>query len=132
MKEVAVSDRNPRGLPQCLLSAQEAIHLPEVQEMLHRLAAYRLGIYMPHMHDAQSGTFLPLADEVTQVESGLQVSFQPSAAIAKEADRYLPVGWVWRDGAPATSAVCEMVREEQAGNAGRYGRYDKHKMARGN
>ena len=129
MKKVAASDGDSGGLPQCLLSAQEAIHLPEVQEMLHRLAAYRLGIYMPHMHDEQSGTFLPLADEVTQVESGLQVSFQPSAGIAKETDRYLPVGWAWRDGAPATASVCEMVRDEQAGNAGRY---DKHKMDRGN
>lgn len=129
MKEVAVSERNPGVLPPCLLSAQEAIHLPEVQEMLHRLAAYRLGIYMPHMHDAQSGTFLPLADEATQVESGLEVSFQPSAVIAKETDRYVSVGWVWRDGAPATAAVCEMVRDEQAGNAALY---DKHKMDRGN
>jgi hypothetical protein len=41
----------------------------------------------------------------------------------------LPVGGVWRTGAPATSAVCEMVREEQAGNAARY---DEHKMDRGN
>ena len=129
MKEVAVSERNPGVLPPCLLSAQEAIHLPEVQEMLHRLAAYQLGIYMPHMHDARLGTFLPLADEVTQVESGLEVSFRPSAAIVKETDGYLPVGWVWRDGAPATSSVCEMVREEQAGNSARYG---KHTMDRVN
>ena len=129
MKTTAVSQRNLGGMPQALRTAQEAIHLPEVQEMLQRLAAYRLGIYMPHRHDAQSGNFLPLGDEATQVESGLQVSFEPSAAIAREPDRYLSVGWVWRAGVPATSAACEMVREERAGNAGRY---DKHKMDKGN
>jgi len=123
-----VSQGNARGLPQALRTAQEAIHLPEVQEMLRRLSEYRLGIFLPHMHDEQTGEFQPLPDEVMQVESGLEVSFQPTEEIANQTDRFLPVGWFWRAGASAPSAVCEMVREEGAGAAERY---EKHKMLKG-
>ncbi len=122
-----VSQGSARGLPQALRTAQEAIHLPEVQEMLRRLSEYRLGIFMPHMHDEQTGEFQPLPDEVMQVESGLEVSFQPTEAIASQTDRFLPVGWFWRAGASAPSAACEMVWEEGAGDTGRY---DKHNMSK--
>ena len=120
-----VSQGSAFGLPQALRTAQEAIHLPEVQEMLRRLSEYKLGIYMPHVHDEQTGDFQPLPDEVTQVESGLEVSFQPAEEIAKQPDRFLPVGWFWRAGAPTPSAVYEMVGEERSGETERY---VKHKM----
>ena len=120
-----VSRGSARGLPQALKTAQEAIHLPEVQEMLRRLSEYKLGIFMPHMHDEQTGEFQPLPDEVTQVESGLEVSFQPTEEIANQAERFLPVGWFWRAGASTPSAVCEMVWEERPGDTERY---VKHKM----
>ena len=115
-----VSQGNARGLPQTLRTAQEAIHLPEVQEMLRRLSEHRLGIFMPHMHDEQTGEFQPLPDEVMQVESGLKVSFQPTEEIASQTDRFLPVGWFWRAGASTPSAVCEMVWEERPGDTKRY------------
>ena len=124
-----VSQGSTRGLPQPLRTAQEAIHLPEVQEMLRRLSEYKLGIFMPHMHDEQTGQFHPLPDEVMQVESGLEVSFQPAEDIADQTDRFLPVGWFWRAGASAPSAVCEMVGEERPGDTKRY---TKHKMLKGN
>ena len=124
-----VSQGSVRGLPQAFRIAQEAIHLPEVQEMLRRLSEYKLGIFMPHMHDAQTGEFQPLPDEVIQVESGLEVSFHPTKEIANQTDRFLPVGWVWRAGASAPLAVCEMVRDEKPGGTERY---DKHKMLGGN
>ena len=123
-----VSQGNARGLPPALRAAQEAIHLPEVQEMLRRLSAYRLGIFMPHMHDEQTGEFQTLPDDVTQVESGLEVSFQPAEEIAKQTDRFLPVGWFWRAGASTPLAVCEMVRDEEPGGTRRF---DKHKMTKG-
>ena len=104
-----VSQGSARGLPQALRTAQEAIHLPEVQEMLRRLSEYKLGIFMPHMHDEQTGEFQPLPDEVMQVESGLEVSFQPTEEIANQTDRFLPVGWFWRAGASTPVAACEMV-----------------------
>jgi hypothetical protein len=124
-----VSQGNVRGLPQALRTAQEAIHFPEVQEMLRRLSEYKLGIFMPHMHDEKTGGFQPLPDDVMQVESGLEVSFQPMEEIANQTDRFLPVGWVWRAGASAPLAVCEMVRDEKPGGTERY---DKHKMLGGN
>lgn len=124
-----VSQGSARGLPQALETAQQAIHLPEVQEMLRRLSDYKLGIFMPHKHDEQTGEFQPLPDEVTQVESGLEVSFQPTQEIANQADRFLPVAWVWRAGASMPSAVCEMVQEDRPGDRERY---VKHKMLKGN
>ena len=129
MTTANVSQGSARCLPQALRTAQEAIHLPEVQEMLRRLSEYKLGIFMPHMHDEQTGEFQPLPDEVTQVESGLEVSFQPTEEIANQAERFLPVGWFWRAGASTPSAVCEMVREEKPGDTEHY---EKHKMPKGN
>ena len=114
-----VSQGSARGLPQALKTAQEAIHLPEVQEMLRRLSKYKLGIFMPHMHAENTGEFQPLPDEVMQVESGLEVSFQPTIELANQSERFLPVGWRWRAGASTPAAVCEMVREEGQGETGR-------------
>jgi len=112
-----VAQRNARGLPQDLRTAQEAIHLPEVQEMLRKLSEYKLGIFMPHMHNEQTGEFQSIPDEIMQVESGLKVSFQPTK------DRFLPVGWFWRSGAAAPLSVCEMVAEERSGDTERYGKH---------
>jgi len=92
MTSANVSQEAARGLPQALRTAQEAIRLPEVQEMLRRLSEYKLGICMPHMHYERTGGFQPLADEFMQVESGLAVSFRPAEEIAGQADRFLPVG----------------------------------------
>lgn len=125
MTTANVSRGSAFGLPQALRTAQEAIHLPEVQEMLRRLSEYKLGIFMPHVHDDKTGEFQPLPDEVVQVESGLEVFFQPTRDVANQADRFLPVGWFWRAGAPTPSAVCEMVGEESSGETERY---VKHKM----
>jgi len=92
--------------------------------MLRRLSEYKLGIFMPHMHDEQTGEFQPLPDACTQVESGLEVSFQPTADIAHQTDRFLPVGWVWRAGASMPAAACEMIRDGQSDSE----RPAKHKM----
>ena len=112
MTTVTVSRGTALGLPPTLRTAQAAIHCPEVQAMLRRLSDYGLGICMPHMHDAQTGEFLPLPDQVTQVESGLEVSFQPAGTLAYQTDRFLPVAWCWRAGAAAPAAVCEMVQPD--------------------
>ena len=120
-----VSQENAHGLPQGLRAAQQAIHLPEVQEMLRRLSGYGLGVCMPHMHDEKTGEFQPLSDDLMQVESGLKVSFRPTEEIASEPDRFLPVAWFWRAGALTPSAVCEMIEEH---GSGAKARYTKHKM----
>ena len=119
------SRSNAQGLPPALRTGQAAIHLPEVQTMLRRLSAYELGIFMPHRHDERTGEFQSLPDDVVQVESGLEVSFQPFAKIANQTERFLPVGWLWRAGASTVAAACEMVCEEGPGGAERP---IKHKM----
>ena len=88
-----VSRNRVRGLPKELQVAQDSIELPEVQEMLRKLSQYNLGIYMPHMHDEQTGAFQPLPPGITQVEDGLKVSFQPEEECADQHDRsYMSVG----------------------------------------
>ena len=124
-----VSQINTYDLPQALRAAQDAMHLPEVQEMLERLSKYKLGIFMPHMHDEKTGGFQPLADDVMQVESGLQVSFKPTQEIANQRDRFLPVAWRWRAGATSVSAACEMVWVQSPDETERRG---THKMIKEN
>ena len=124
-----VSQGSARGLPQALRTAQAAIHLPEVQEMLCRLSKYNLGIFMPHMHDEQTGEFQPLPNDVMQVESGLAVSFQSTAEIASQTDRFLPVGWCWHAGATTAVVACEMASDEGHDDTERY---VKHTMIKGN
>ena len=122
-----VSQRSAAGLPQTLKTAQDAIHLPEVQAMLRRLSEYQLGIFMPHMHDERTGEFHSLPAELMQVESGLEVSFEPTQQITNQTDRFMPVGWFWRAGASSPTAVCEMVEGETADDSERV----KHKMTKG-
>lgn len=114
MTTATVSQANARGSPPALKAAQAAMQLPEVHEMLRKLSAHGLGIFMPHMHDERTGEFQPLADHVMQVESGLEVSFQPSREIATQPARFLPVAWVWRDGMSMPASACEMVQDEDA------------------
>lgn len=114
-----VSEGNIGGLPKELMTAQEAIHLPEVQEMLRRLSEYNLGIYMPHMHDEQTGQFQPLPDEVVQVEKGLKVSFQTGVGIENQ-DRYVQIGWVWSKNAITPAAMCRKVCVKRAGDTMHY------------
>ena len=114
-----VSQGSALSLPQGMRTAQEAIDLPEVQEMLRRLSEFNLGIFMPHMHDEHTGEFHPLPDGVTKVESSLEVSFQLTRQIARQtAGRFLPVGWYWRTGASTASAVCEMGEDNGPRNTG--------------
>jgi hypothetical protein len=128
MTVVNVLQGSAGDLPQALRTAQAAIHLNEVKEILCKLAQYKLGIFMPHMHDEQTGEFRALPDNAVQVESGLIVSFQPTEEITKPIDRFLAVGWHWRADASAPVAVCEMVWEEGPADAERFG---KHKMLKG-
>ena len=113
MKISNVLQQSQATLPQSLRNAQEAMEFPEVQDMLRKLSEYNLGIYMPHKHSEASGEFELLPDDVSQVESGLEVSFRPLKEITNQPDRFLPVAWLWRSGRLAASAACEMVRDEK-------------------
>jgi len=111
MTTTTASQRNALGLPPALRIAQPAMRSAEVQEMLRKLSARGLGICMPHMHDENTGELQPLPDQLMQVEAGLKVSFQATAEVTGQAGRFLPVAWVWRDGRPMPSSVCEMVQD---------------------
>ena len=112
MTSASISRFATYGLPPALKSAQAAMQLPEVQDMLRRLSAHRLGIFMPHQHDDGTGEFQPLPDDVMQVESGLTVSFERLDEIARRTESFLPVAWLWRAGASTVAAVCEMADQE--------------------
>jgi hypothetical protein len=105
-----ITERQAATLPQELRKAQEAIQLPEVQEMMRKLSVYNLGVFMPHMHDDRGG-FTPSSDKFVQVEKGMRVSFAPTEEIEKEEDRYLPTGWVWNADLPTPVAMCRQVCE---------------------
>jgi hypothetical protein len=113
MTTASISRSTTYGLPPALTTAQAAMELPEVQEMLRRLSAFRLGIFMPHRHDDGTGEFQPLPDDVMQVESGRTVSFERLDAIARRTESFLPVAWLWRAGSSTVAAVCEMAAQER-------------------
>ena len=125
MTTANLSQASTLGMPPALRRAQAAIHLPEVQAMLQRLSDFDLGIFMPHQHDERTGDFQALPDDVMQVESGFNVSFQNTQAIVNQANRFLPVAWRWRAGAAAPASVCEMVAPEELDDPERP---VKHKM----
>ena len=112
MTTASASRATTYGLPPTLRTAQAAMQLPEVQDMLRRLSEYQLGIFMPHQHDDRSGEFQPLSDDVMQVESGLTVSFERLDEIVRRTESFLPVGWVWRAGAATVAAACEMATQD--------------------
>lgn len=91
------------NFPHDLRRAQEAIELPAVQDMIRRLSEYNLGVFMPHIHDEETGTFAPLPAGISQVEDGLQVSFRREDELVDEGNQtYVPVGWYWREGVAAS------------------------------
>lgn len=106
MDAVKVEGDLPMALPEELAIARAAIELPEVQEILRRLSAFHLGVYMPHSHDDETGAFQVLPAGVIQVEDDLQVSFQ---AADQSEGSYVPVAWVWRDGGLVAGAACTAI-----------------------
>ncbi len=119
VSQARVPQEGVRGLPSVLQTAQAAIKNPDVQEMLRKLSEYKLGIFMPHMHEQATGEFMALPDGVMQIESGSEVTFQSSQEIARQTSRFLPVGWIWQAGASQPVAACEMAEYESLDDEGR-------------
>jgi hypothetical protein len=59
MTVASLSRTSALALPTTLRTGQAAMQLPEVQDMLRRLSAFQLGIFMPHQHDEATGEVLP-------------------------------------------------------------------------
>jgi hypothetical protein len=94
------------NLPAELQVAQAAIELPEVQDILRRLADFNLGVYMPHLHENETGRFLPMPEGYIQVEDDLKVTFPTEEEIAADNDPMIQVGWVWRGDGVRGMAKC--------------------------
>jgi len=77
--------------------AQAAIDLPEIQAIAQTLAKYNLGIFMPHMHDEETGDFIELPQGINAVEDGMKVSFHSEDELAASGKEFVDVGWQWLD-----------------------------------
>jgi hypothetical protein len=95
--------------------AHTAIATSEVQEMLKKLSEYGLGVFMPHIHDPQTGEYAPLPKGIVSVEKHLQVSFHPASS--EEVSNSRAVGWVW-DETTKTAMACTVCYEV----SGRHGK----------
>ena len=63
-----------------IAKAMQAIELPEVRDMLRRLAEYNLGICIPHMHRPDLD-FDVLPPDTVQVEDGGKGARKPLSSI---------------------------------------------------
>jgi hypothetical protein len=97
-----------------LATAQQAIELPEVQEMARRLSAYGLGVFMPHMHDSV-GEMLPLPEGIVQVEGDdLRAEFLPAEQVIDTPEKqFVTVGWRWSAETKSMSGTthCPILRD---------------------
>jgi hypothetical protein len=75
--------------------AQQAVSLPEIQEISKTLAKFNLGIFMPHMHDDETGQFIDLPDDMMSLESGLKTTFETEAEMRASGQQFVDVGWQW-------------------------------------
>jgi hypothetical protein len=73
-------------------AAKEAVETPELVEILKRLAAHGLGVFVPHVH-TPDGHFAPLPSGTVALETNLHVYFV-NATDSCLADA-VAVGWVW-------------------------------------
>lgn len=101
-----LQDRDSDLLTDKMKIAQQAIELPEIQLIAQTLAKYNLGIFMPHMHDSESGKFVELPHDMVSREDSQQVSFVASDEPFADGQSALPVGWQWLDDGIAPRMVC--------------------------
>jgi hypothetical protein len=91
-----------RELPPSMLKAQEAIHTPEVQQIIKELSKYNLAVTMPHMH--VTGDFQEIPADIVQVE--VKSDFLPVAEV--EALGTLPVTWRWHEDRVIVAGNCHI------------------------
>lgn len=98
--------------------ARDAMNLPEVQEILGRLADFNLGIYMPHMH-LPDLNFAPLPPGCVQIEQGLRVRWA-SREEAAALPNAIQVAWRWTDNGVTSSADCTATCSENPDQESHY------------
>jgi hypothetical protein len=82
--------------------AQDAVHSPEVIDMIRRLGDYGLGVFMPHLHNEDG--FAPLPPNIVQLESDLKVEFIDR--LSPKVQGASPVGWVWDGEKSVVTTAC--------------------------
>lgn len=113
-------------MPKELQRAQAAIELPEVQEMMQRLAQYNLAVCMPHMHTDEED-FSVLPDDMLQVEKNCVVEFAERETVSEVES--VAVAWKWVDNGVISGAVCVQVCtpvHTQSGVKGHRTQHNRH------
>lgn len=83
------------SLSERMVVAQQAVSLPEIQEVAKTLAKYNLGIFMPHMHDEETGQFIDMPDDMMSIEAGLKTTFQTEEEMRASGEQFVDVAWQW-------------------------------------
>ncbi len=99
-----VQKANITNLPKELQVALNAIELPEVQEIIKKLASFHLGVFMPHKHNDLTGEFEVLPFGEIQVESNLEVKFMNLQEAYKI--RTVETGWRWNGNEIKSASEC--------------------------
>ena len=84
--------------------ARDSIDLPEVREIMKRLADFNLGVYIPHMHRPDLD-FATLPPDTVQVEEGRQVRWISRAEL-ESLPNSIQVAWRWVDNGVTSGAEC--------------------------
>ena len=88
-------------------NALASIDIPEVQEMIRRLAPFNLGVCVPHMH-LPNIDFAPLPKDLVQVEEDCRVSWISRSKLEAMPES-IPVAWRWVDDGVQAAAKCMSV-----------------------
>lgn len=81
---------------------REAIGTSEVKEAMKTLSKYGLAVWLPHIH-AEDGSFLPLADDIVQIEvegdepMTRKVTFVKRDTLDPEKLKQRAVAWIWNE-----------------------------------
>ena len=84
--------------------ALDSVELPEVREIIKRLAQYNLGICIPHMHLPEVD-FGILPSDMVQVEEDCHVRWVPRSQVDAMPES-VPVAWRWVDDGITSAAKC--------------------------
>ncbi len=94
----------PEAIHPDIQSAMHAIELSTVQNTIHRLGGYGLGVGVPYMRN-KDGAITPIPKEMIIFEDELQLSYLQSEDPAAQGG---PVGWRWdvSSGKPKLNSGC--------------------------
>lgn len=84
-------------------NTKDVIGQQEVQEAAKILAKYNLGIFIPHMHNQETGEILALPEGVISAERDLKIKFVKIDALESD---MIPIGWRWNGIALEVCASC--------------------------